>query len=97
MTSEEYIKKINELYNGEVWLVSPFRGMQESIQVCDKYGTMQLKRASWVIRVRPTIKAAINKTTYFMAHLQDKHPEIAAAITPVSEYITARKPMYFMN
>ena len=43
----------------------------------DKYGVMQIKTARQLIKFRPGIKAALNKTEYFMNQLRELYPKIA--------------------
>ena len=61
----------------------------------DKYGVMQIKTARQLIHFRPSIKAALNKTEYFMNQLRDVYPDIAEKLSPASEYVKAQEKMLF--
>lgn len=91
----EYKAKVESLYNGEIEVVSRFISLAKPILVKDKYGIMSLPKASQVLLNRPTIKAALNKTEYFMNQLKEQQPDIAKLITPASEYEAMKKKMLF--
>lgn len=96
-SEELYKKKVHDLYNGEVEVISRFKGMFKPILVKDKYGILSYQNASNVLTGVPSIKAALNKTEYFYAKLKDKHPEIADKVIPQTEYEAAKKEMLFMT
>lgn len=91
----EYKAKVESLYNGEIEVVSRFISLTKPILVKDKYGIMSLPKASQVLLNKPTIKAALNKTEYFMNQLKEQQPDIAKLVTPASEYEAMKKKMLF--
>lgn len=54
-------------------------------------------QAIQLIHYTPGIKAALNKTEYFMNQLRDIQPHIAEQLEPVSEYVKAKEKMLFKN
>ena len=92
---EQFNEEVTKKYNGEIKVVSKFKGLTRPILVQDKYGTLSLPTARQVLNNKPTIKAALNKTQYFMGMLQLEHPEIAELVTPASEYEAMKKKMLF--
>lgn len=91
----EYKAKVESLYNGEIEVVGRYVSLTQPILVKDRYGVMSLPKASQVLHNRPTIKAALNKTEYFMNQLKEVHPEIAEKVTPASEYQAMKQKMLF--
>lgn len=91
----EYKKEVETMYNGEIEVVSRFKSLTEPILVKDQYGVMSLPRASQVLKNRPGIKAALNKTEYFMNQLREAYPKIAEMVSPASEYKAMKKKMLF--
>lgn len=63
---EQFKKEVAKLYNGEIEIVSKFKGLTYSILCQDKYGVMSIKTARQILTNRPGIKMALNKTEYFM-------------------------------
>lgn len=92
---ETYKKEVTKLYNGEIKVVGKFKGLFYPILCEDKYGIMQVKTARQLLYFKPGIKAALNKTEYFMNQLREIQPKIAEKISPASEYIRAREKMLF--
>ena len=95
INEEEFKKKVTEEYNGELKVVSKFKGLNFPVLVEDKYGILSIPKAGALFRGKPTIKTALNKTEYFMGMLRVEYPEIAKLVTPVSEYETMKKKMLF--
>ena len=93
----EYKAKLNELYNGEIEVVGHYKSLSQPILLKDKYGVMQLPYANQALSYRPTIKAALNPTEYFMNQLREQQPEIAELVTPMSEYKTMKTKMLFQT
>lgn len=91
----EFKKEVAKLYNGEIKIVSKYKGLSYPILVEDKYGILSIPKARAILKNRPTIKSALNKTEYFMGMLRVEHPEIAELITPASEYEAMKKKMLF--
>lgn len=91
----EFKKEVAKLYDGEIKIVSKYKGLSYPILVEDKYGILSIPKARAVLKNRPTIKSALNKTEYFMGMLRVEHPEIAELITPASEYEAMKKKMLF--
>lgn len=91
----EFKKEVAELYNGEIKIVSKYKGLCYPILVEDKYGILSIPKARAILKNRPTIKTALNKTEYFMGMLRVEHPEIAELVTPASEYEAMKKKMLF--
>lgn len=91
----EFKEKVKSLYNGELEVISHFKGLTQPILVKDQYGVMQLPNAKQVLNNRPDIKVALNQTEYFMNQLREKYPEIAEKISPVSEYKRMKDKMLF--
>lgn len=92
---EEFKKEVAKLYNGEIKVVSKFKGLNFPILLEDKYGVLSIPKAGAALRNKPGIKAALNKTEYFMGMLRVEHPEIAQLVTPVSEYKAMKQKMLF--
>lgn len=92
---EQFNEEVAKKYNGEVKVISKFKGLTRPILVQDKYGVISLPKARQILSNTPTIKAALNKTQYFMGMLKYHYPEIADSIIPVSEYETMKKKMLF--
>lgn len=95
INEEEFKKKVAEEYNGELKIVSKFKGLNFPILLEDKYGILSIPKAGAIFRNRPSIKAALNKTEYFMGMLRKEHPEIAKLVTPASEYMAMKQKMLF--
>ena len=91
----EFKKEVAKLYNGEIKIVSKYKGLSYPILVEDKYGILSIPKARAILKNRPTIKSALNKTEYFMGMLRVEHPEIAELVTPASEYEAMKKKMLF--
>ena len=96
-TEEKYLNEVNILYPNEYKIVSKFKGLTQPILVEDMFGVLQIKQARLLLKYRPTIMQALNKTNYFMNQLKYRHPNIAESIEPVSEYINARQKMLFKD
>lgn len=94
-TEEEFKKEVELLYNSEFEVISRFKGLTKPILVKDKYGVLEYKRASEILKARPTILRASNKTEYFLNQLREKYPEIYEQLEPQSEYKTAKEKMLF--
>lgn len=92
---ETYKEEVTKLYNSEIEIVGKFKGLTYPILCKDKYGLMQVKTARQLLHYRPNIKAALNKTEYFMNQLREAYPEIAEKISPMSEYQKAQSKMLF--
>ena len=92
---ETYKEEVTKLYNGEIKIVGKFKGLMYPILCEDKYGVMQIKTARQLIKFRPGIKDALNKTEYFMNQLRELYPKIEEKISPVSEYTKAKEKMLF--
>ena len=91
----EYIKEVTKIYNGEIQIIGKFKGLAFPILAKDKYGVLSISKASLLLHYKPTIKAALNQTEYFMSMLTEKHPEIAKLVRPASEYKAAKQKMLF--
>lgn len=94
-SEEIFLNEVRLLYKEELEVIGRFKGLSKPLLVKDKYGIMQLSKASLLLQFKPGIKVALNKTTYFMNQLKDLYPEIADIITPISEYIKAKDKMLF--
>lgn len=90
-----YKEEVAKLYNGEIKIVGKFKGLMYPILCEDKYGIMQVKTAKQLLNFRPGIKAALNKTEYFMNQLRELQPKIAEKLSPASEYVKAKEKMLF--
>lgn len=65
-SEEQFKQEVANLYNGEIKIVSKFKGLTYPILCEDKFGVMSIKTARQVLNNRPGIKMALNKTEYFM-------------------------------
>lgn len=92
---EQFKEEVTKKYNGEIKVIGKFKGLTKPILLQDKYGVLNLPKAYQVLNNKPTIKAALNPTQYFMEMLKYEHPEIAELVTPVSEYEAMKKKMLF--
>lgn len=95
LNEEEFKKEVTKMYNGEFKVVSKFKGLNQPVLLQDKYGVLSIPRAGNVLRNKPGIKAALNKTEYFMAMLKETYPEIEEKLTPASEYVAMKQKMLF--
>lgn len=91
---ETFKNKVSELYNSEVQIIGHFKSLDKPILSQDKFGIMQCTAASLLVS-KPGIKAALNKTQYFMNMLKDSYPEIAEQLEPQSEYKAMKQKMLF--
>lgn len=92
---ESYKQEVTKIYNGEIKIVGKFKGLMYPILCEDCYGVMQIKTARQLLNFKPGIKAALNKTEYFMNQLKELQPKIAEKLSPASEYIKAKEKMLF--
>lgn len=92
---DNFKKQVDQRFNGEIEVVSRFKGIDKPILVKNKYGIMRVKQARQILNYTPNIQAALNKTEYFMNQLTEIHPDIAKMIKPMSEYETAKEKMIF--
>lgn len=95
LSETEFKNEVTKLYNGEIEVIGKFKGLSKPILLKDKYGVLSYNQANLILTYRPTIKAALNPTEYFMAMLKEAHPEIAEKIKPASEYVTMKQKMLF--
>lgn len=93
---ETYKKEIEKIYGDKLKVVGHYKNLGSPILVEDKYGVMK-GTARVILRYKPGIKAALNKTQYFMNQLKEVHPEIYKRLKPQSEYETMKKKMLFMT
>ena len=91
---KEFIQKVDTLYNGEIEVVGKFKGLMHPILLRDKYGLVK-NLAHLVLNYKPSILVALNKTTYFMNMLKEKHYNIYKFIEPESEYNGMNNKMIF--
>lgn len=96
-TEEEFKKEVESLYGKDVEVIGRYKGMSFPLVFKTKYGICQLKKASDLLKSKPSILCALNKTEYFMEMLKEKHPEIAKDLIPQSEYKTMKQKMLFKN
>lgn len=94
-TEEQFKKEVELKHNGEFEVISRFKGLTKPILIKSKYGILEYKSARDILKARPTILRALNKTEYFLNILKEKHPNIAEELIPKSEYIAAKKSMLF--
>lgn len=95
INEQEFKNKVETLYKGEIEIVGKFKGLSSQILVKDKYGILNISKASLLFNFKPGIKAALNQTEYFMNVLEEKHPEISKLVKPASEYKAAKQKMLF--
>lgn len=91
----EFKKLVTELYKGEIEVVGKFIGLSYPILIKDKYGIMLSQKANLILKYRPTINIALNKTEYVMNMLKEKHIEIYNKIKCVEEYKTMKSLTLF--
>lgn len=92
---EEYKNKIKSLYGDKLKVIGRFKGLENPILIEDEYGILSCAKASLLLKFKPTIKIALNKTEYFMNQLREKYPETAKIIQPVSEYKSMKQKILF--
>ena len=85
-TKEEFIKEVDRLYNGEVEVLGHFKGVSKPLLIKDKYGVLECKQALQILKGKPNILLALNRTEYFMNMLKEKHFDIYSKVRPLSEY-----------
>lgn len=90
-------EEVAKVHNGEIKVIGKYKGLKYPILCEDKYGVMQVNQAEQLIHYTPGVKAALNKTEYFMNQLRDIQPQIAEQLEPVSEYVKAKEKMLFKN
>lgn len=95
VNEQEYKKQIKSLYGDSIEIISQFKGLAFPIIAKDKFGILNISKASLLLRFKPTIKAAKDKTSYFMEMLKNCHYEIFKEVKPESEYVAAKKKMLF--
>ena len=91
----EFKEKVDAMYHGEIEIIGKFKGLSSPILIKDKYGLLSLSKAHLLLKYKPSINVALNKTEYFMAQLEEKHPDIAKIVKPASEYKAAKEKMLF--
>lgn len=94
-TKEEFAKEVDRLYNGQVEVLGHFKGLLNPILIKDQYGILEYKTARQVLKNKPSISSALNKTQYFMEMLKEKQPDLYIQVKPLSEYKTAKDKMLF--
>lgn len=92
---ESFKKEVAKIYNGEIEVISKYKGLVYPILCKDSFGVLKCSKAGLLLKYRPTIKAALNKTEYFMQQLKKYYPDIASELTPASEYKKAKEKMLF--
>lgn len=92
---EEFKREVASIHKGEIEVISKYKGLRHPILIKDIYGVMQVNMAYQVLKSKPGIKAALNKTQYFMNQLKQLQPVIYEKVTPISEYIKAKEKMLF--
>ena len=95
-TEEKFLSEV-KLLHPDINVIGRFKSLMSPILVEDKYGVLQIKQSRLLLRMRPSIMQALNKTQYFMNQLKDKQPKVYEAVTPVSEYVNAREKMLFKD
>lgn len=96
-TESDFKKEVDLLYNGEIEIVSNFKGMIKPLLVKDKYGILSFSNARDLLANKPGIKRAVNQTEYFMNTLLEKFPETHSMLKPLSEYVKAKGKMLFQD
>ena len=95
-TEEVFRQLLEDKYGDSYKIVGRYKGYQQPLLLQNKYGLVKVKQAKQAILWTPDIKAALNKTEYFMAILKEEQPQIhSQLLAPLSEYITAKTPMLF--
>lgn len=92
---ETFKTEVDRLYNKEIEIIGRFKNLESPILVKDRYGIMKISKAKLLLKYKPTIKTALNKTEYYMAQLQEAQPELAKQLKPASEYEALQKKMLF--
>lgn len=92
---EEFKQELFKLYGTELILIGRYKNIISPILVQDRYGILKITQARQVLNNKPGIKAALNKTEYFMNQLKEKYPDIYDMLEPQSEYIAAKQKMLF--
>lgn len=94
-TEEQFKKEVELLYNNEFEVISRFKGLTKPILLKSKYGILEAMNARNVLKSKPTINIALNKTEYFFNQLKEKYPNIADDLIIESEYINAKTKILF--
>lgn len=97
ITEGQFLEKVKNVHGNEIEVIGRYKGTTKPILFKTKYGVCQYPRAVQLYneKIQPTIKCALNKTEYFMSMLNEKYPQIAAELTPQSEYEAMKKKMLF--
>lgn len=94
-TEETFKKEVELLYDNEFEVIGRFKGMTKPILLKSKYGILEAKAARNILKSKPTIMIALNKSEYFFNQLKEIYPEIAEDLTIESEYINAKTKILF--
>lgn len=94
LNEQEYKEKIFELYGDEI-IIMNYSGLSKPLYINDKYGKLKIPNAAYLLKYKPTIKLAINKTLYFLNVLKEKHYNTYKLIQPISDYKSAKTKMLF--
>ena len=94
---KDFQQALFNLYGETVRLVGNYTSLYKSVTLEDKYGIMKVTKAILALRYRPGIKAAIDKTSYFMNQLKESHPSIYKELCPITEYKAMKVKMTFLT
>lgn len=95
ISKEEFNQKVESLYNGDIEVIGRFKSLMSPILVKDKYGLLKIPNARLLLINKPGFNYSVNKTSYFMEMLKEKHPSIYNSLNPLSEYEAMNKKMLF--
>lgn len=82
----EFKNEVAAKYGSEFKIVSKYISIYKPILVENKYGILDIPHAGYILKYKPGINMAINKTEYVMNMLKEAHPDIFNMIEYVGEY-----------
>lgn len=91
----EFKNEVAEKYGSELKIVSKYISIHKPILVEDKYGVLEIPHAGYILKYKPGIAMALNKTKYVSNMLKEKHPEIYNELEVIGEYVSMKSSTIF--
>lgn len=94
-SEEEYKKAVADKYGSEIKIMSKYIGIKKPILIEDNYGVLRIEHAGYILKYKPGISLAVNKTDYAMNMLKEKHFHIYSKVKPIEEYKSMKSLLLF--
>lgn len=94
-TEEKFREELKKIHGNVYQIIGRYKGYNLPLLVKGPYGLLNFTEANFLLKCTPDIRAALNKTEYFMNMLKEAYPSIAEQITPASEYKAMKQEMLF--